>query len=107
MRKYFTGALALALIATMLVGCRKNVNDNKDGVITDPTVASTTAATMPSTDTAPAATTQPHASTGETVRPGNGNATQGTDNTNPTDHTGTATEPGAARSRRATPPNMH
>lgn len=109
MRKYFTGAIALALVAAMMTGCgRRNVSNNTDGMITDP---ATTAATMPSTDTAPIATTQPQTSTGETILPGNGDPTNETEHTNATEQTngtdqgGSTTESGMTegRARHANP----
>lgn len=104
MRKYFNGAIALALVATLMTGCgRRNVSNNKDGMITEP---ATTAATLPSTDTAPVETTQPHTSTAETIHPGNGNPTDATEHTNEATHgtdTTVVTEPAEGETRHAHP----
>ncbi len=44
MKKYLSGAAAMVLLATMLFGCgMRNVSDHPGGVITDPTVHSTSA----------------------------------------------------------------
>lgn len=108
MRKFLSGAIAFALAAAVLTGCGgRNVSNNKDGMITDPTV--TTAATMPSTDTAPSVTTEPQASTAETIHPGNGNPTDATEHTTGqntgTESTDTTSEIGPAegRARHARP----
>lgn len=90
MRKFLCGAMAFALAAAVLTGCgRRNVSNNKDGMVTEPTA--TTAATMPSTDTQPSVTTQPHESTAETIHPGNGNPTDATEHTTEHNTEGTAT----------------
>lgn len=80
MRKIYSALLALALMMTVLSGCRGNVSSRKDGKITEPTATTGTVATMPSTDTAPIATA-PSATTEETTLPA------GTDSTGITEHT--------------------
>lgn len=108
MKKYFGAAAAFALAATLMTGCGCT-NQNNDGMITDPTTVSTTAATMPSSDTTPIATTDPvvttesHVTTDTTVETTTHNAgdtTTGTHET--TDGTHESTGEGAVgRARRA------
>ena len=111
MRKYFGAIVALALIASLLGGCRGgNVSDREDGVITDPTNTSTTA-TMPSTDTAPIATTEPVVTTGPsestdaTMNSGTTDSTEGNTSTNSTGESGATEATGSTngRSRQAQP----
>lgn len=104
MKKYLGAAAAFALTAALMTGCGCT-NRNMDGMITDPTVTSTTVATMPSTDTTPTVTTHPSTATehttepsgvmDETIRPGNGDPTAETGTTHET--TGSGTAEGRAR----------
>lgn len=99
MKKILGSAAAFALAAVLMTGCGCT-NQNMDGMITDPTATSTTAATMPSTNTTPIATTDPSIATehttdpsgamDETIHPGNGD---------PTIDTGTTGETGTMEGR--------
>lgn len=72
MRKAIIPPLAAFLAIMLLAGCRGNVSERSDGMVTEPGTMPSTSATMPGTDTAPidtlppAATQQTTAPTGET-----------------------------------------
>ena len=86
MRKSFEAIVAVALIASMLGGCRgSNVSNDSNGMITDPTSTST-AATMPSTDTAPLPSTNPTTATDSSSTTEGESGTNGSANGNGSDN---------------------
>lgn len=93
MRKAITPLVAAALAITVLAGCRGNVSDRTDGMVTEPGTTPSTSATMPGTDTAPI-DPPPPAST-----------EQATDPTRETKGEDTTTDPTGARGRQA--PEKH
>lgn len=93
MRKAITPLVAAALAMTVLAGCRGNVSNRTDGMVTEPDTVPSTSATMPGTDTAPI---DPLPTT---------STEQATDSTGETKGKDTTTDPTAARGRRA--PEKH
>lgn len=83
MRKAIIPPLAAFLAITLLAGCRGNVSERSDGMVTEPGTMPSTSATMPGTDTAPidmlppAATQQTTAPTGETEQEDTATGTAG------------------------------
>ena len=99
MRKYLAAALALAIMATAFAGCgKRNVSDNGNGLITEPTAMTNPATTMPSTDTIPSVATETTSPTDHSVttEPEHGNGS--TNATDITGETGAVTGEGRARS---------
>lgn len=89
MRKASIALLAAALTMTLLTGCRGNVSERSDGMVTEPGTMPSTSATMPGTDTAPIDTLPP-ASTEQT-----------TPHTGETEQEETATDSAGVRGRRS------
>lgn len=88
MRKAITPLVVAALVMTVLTGCRGNVSERPDGMVTESGTTPSTSATMPGTDTAPI-DSLPTTPTDQT-----------TDPTGETKHEATATGPTGARGRR-------
>lgn len=83
MKKYICTALALLMAASLFVGCgctNRNVSDQTDGMITDPTTMAPTTNPMPTMTTPADETTRPNR---ETTLP----SSAATDPTGETDHT--------------------
>ncbi len=89
MHKAITPLVAAALAMTVLAGCRGNVSERPDGMVTEPGATPATSATMPGTDTAPI-NPLPPTSTEQT-----------TDPTGETKQEDTTTGPSGTRGRRA------
>lgn len=107
MKKYICTALALLVAASMFVGCgctNRNVSDQPNGIITDPTTGIPGTNPMPTmttpTEESTRATTEPHRETTTptqvTTEPGSSDHTGATGSV--TDSTGESTHPGNSRS---------